>query len=264
MALKRSAAHANEREAAYDPELYALLHRGTPGDERVYLDAARGVQQMLELGCGYGRLLVPLARAGHRVTGLELDPGLLDLARGAVAGLAPAARARVTLVHGDMRDFQLGERFERVFIPFSGLYCLRSEADMIACLQRVRDHLTPDGVLVFDAYVIDAFHAHADPGEEQDDGEPVARVVWRNVAYDVFETTAWDRPAQRLHVTYRYQPTGPGTPRYGTIRHRYLLTTQVAGLCARAGLRLHDAGRDLAGAALSAHAEHMVCTAVPD
>lgn len=240
-----------------------MLHRGTPGDERLYLNAARGAQRVLELGCGYGRLLGPLARAGHRVTGLELDRGLLDLARAAVGELPPVARSRVSLVRGDMRDFRLDERFERVFIPFSGLYCLSSEADVIACFQCVRTHLTPDGTLVLDAYVIDAFHDEADPDDpDTDDGEPVASVVWRGTRFDVFETSVWDRAAQRLDVTYRYQPAGPGAPLYGTVRHRYLLTAQVQGLCARAGLHLLSAGTTLAGAALTANDQHMVCTAV--
>jgi SAM-dependent methyltransferase len=264
VALKHARAPANTGGTTYHPELYALVHCGTPGDERLYLDAAHGAQRILELGCGYGRLLGPLARAGHRVTGLELDRGLLALAHAAIAELAAPEHARVTLVHGDMRDFALAERFERVFIPFSGVYCLPSEADLVACLQRVRAHLAPGGMLVFDAYVIDAFHAAADPQEDDPhDGEPVASVAWRGTTYEVFETTTWDRPAQRLHVTYRYQPRGDGTPLFGSICHRYLLTSQVEGICARAGLRLIDTGRDLDGAALSPESDHMVCMATP-
>lgn len=261
--MRLAATSSGQVDAVYHPELYALVHRGTPGDERLYQDAARGARRVLELGCGYGRLLCPLARAGHRVTGLELDRGLLALAHAAVAGLAPADRERVSLVHGDMRDFALAERFDRVFIPFSGVYCLTSEAELVACLQRVRAHLTPGGKLVFDAYVIDGFHAEADPDDEQDDGEAVTSVAWRGVTYDVFESTVWDRPSQRLDVTYRYQPRGAGSPLFGSIRHRYMLTTQVEGICARAGLRLLDAHRDLDGATLTPDSDHMVCLAAP-
>ena len=59
---------------------------------------------------------------------------------------------------------------------------------------------------------------------------------WDGRTFDVFETSTWARAAQRLHVTYRYQPRGRGEPRFGSIRHRYLLSGQIAGLCERAAL----------------------------
>ena len=263
MALRRASRSNSATGSTCHPELYALVHRGTPGDEHLYLRAAHGARQVLELGCGYGRLLGPLARAGHRVTGLELDPGLLALAHAARDRLAPHERERVSLVHADMRDFQLDTRFERIFIPFSGLYCLDSEAEVIACLRRVRAHLTADGLLVFDAYDIDAFHAEADPQDDEEDGEPVACVTWRGTDYEVYESSRWEREAQRLDVTYRYQPRSSGEPLFGSIRHRYLLTEQVEGLCEQAGLRLLDAHHDLVEHRLAPECDHMVCVAAP-
>ena len=62
---------------------------------------------LLELGCGTGRLLVPLARAGFEITGVDLSEGMLQVARGKVAGLGRAAAGRIALVQGDISTLDL-------------------------------------------------------------------------------------------------------------------------------------------------------------
>jgi 2-polyprenyl-3-methyl-5-hydroxy-6-metoxy-1,4-benzoquinol methylase len=71
----------------YPAELYELVHRGTEGDVAFYRQTCADARSVLELGCGYGRLLEPLAELGIDVTGLERDPELLARAAG------PASRA---------------------------------------------------------------------------------------------------------------------------------------------------------------------------
>ncbi|HEX5501234.1 MAG TPA: class I SAM-dependent methyltransferase, partial [Thermomicrobiales bacterium] len=63
------------------------------------LAAAQG-GRVLELACGSGRVLVPLARAGHRVVGLDASPHMLALAREKLAAAGPEVAARATLVQG--------------------------------------------------------------------------------------------------------------------------------------------------------------------
>jgi SAM-dependent methyltransferase len=243
------------------PELYALVHRGTPGDLAFYLEAAYGADTVLELGCGYARVLAPLADAGHRVVGLDSDPGLLALAFDAVSALPRAARERVELVHGDMREFRLAAKFDRVFIPYNGIYCLGSEAAQLRCLRLAGEHLAPGGILIWDAYAIDCFHATADALDTEEEEEAVLRVRHDGRDYDVFEASAWRREEQSLRVRYRYRPCDGGPALRERIDHRYLLTTQLTPLCAAAGLRLEQACGDFDGAPLGAESEHMVCRA---
>lgn len=248
-----------------EAELYALVHRGTPGDLSFYLRAARGARKVLELGCGYGRLLGPLAEVGPTVVGLERDEGLLALAHESLGDLPKPARNRLTLVHGDMRCFDLTERFDRVLIPYSGIYCLTSEPELLSCLRHVAEHLTPDGLLVWDAYAVDAFHAGANPTDadytDADPDGPVITVQWNDKVYDVYEQTEWERDLQRLNVEYVYRPRGGGTPYQVEIAHRYLLTHQLESVNAKAGLRIVETFGDFAGAPLSVESEHMVCVA---
>src|SRR5688572_14229671 len=64
------------------PELYDLEHAGFFDDIDLYLRLAEVVgDPILELGCGTGRVLEPLAAAGHRVTGIDRSPPMLNRAR---------------------------------------------------------------------------------------------------------------------------------------------------------------------------------------
>lgn len=87
------------------------------GDIAFYRGCARRFgSTVLELGVGTGRVAVPLAEAGCRVTGLDLAPAMLDVAAQRVTALAPEAAARIDLVQGDMANFELGRRFDWIVI----------------------------------------------------------------------------------------------------------------------------------------------------
>ena len=107
---------------------------------------------VLELGCGTGRVLLPTARAGLSIVGLDRSAAMLDICRGKLAGEAEAVRQRATLLAGDMRSFDLGRRFALVTIPFRPFQHLLTVADQLACLDCIRQHLAPGGTLVFDVF----------------------------------------------------------------------------------------------------------------
>ena len=102
-----------------------------------------------------------------------------------------------------MTNFELARTFERVLIPYNGLYCLGGVRGALHCLEHVARHLTPDGELWLDAYAVDGFHAEAPEGDDgEEDPEPVAEVEVNGQTLWAFERTAWDREEQRLDVTY--------------------------------------------------------------
>lgn len=208
---------------------------------------------MLELGCGYGRLLEPLTAAGHEVTGVDADAGLLGLARERLV------QAPQTLIEADITEVSAPGRFERVLIAYNTLYCMDSAEAQREALANAARHLIPGGRIIFDAYAIDGFHHEA----PQEDGpeEWLLTVEWRGSEWDVYETCAWSRERQLLDVRYHVRPRGEGDEIVEGIRHRYLLTDQVEALCESAGLRaLHVCG-DFRGRALDEDSEHLVCIA---
>jgi hypothetical protein len=84
--------------AAALARLYDLDLVDDPGDLDLYLALAdRADGPILELAVGTGRLAIPLAEAGHLVTGVDLDPAMLDRARQRARGNAGEDRLRPTL-----------------------------------------------------------------------------------------------------------------------------------------------------------------------
>lgn len=236
------------RRVTYDPELYDLVHTGTPGDLAFYVRASEGGEHVLELGSGTGRVLLALAEAGRRVTGVELDPAMLEAARRRLARAPAEVAARVTLVEGDMAALDLGTRFDRIFVPFSGVYALPSRAKVTACFRAVRDHLSADGLFLFDAYAADDFHRSSRPEDFPDDRlEEVARVVHRGELLTVLERSRWDRTHQRIDATYVYA-AADGSVRYeATLTHRYLRRAEIERSLEEAGLELIAVHGDFEG-----------------
>lgn len=153
------AKHAASRTRLYDdPSLYDALVRPGPCEAFYRSLAARVGGPVLELACGTGRLTIPIARDGHRVVGIDASPVMLRAARrkaeaGDLPLAAPAARTRggaLTLMVGDMRDFELDEVFPLIFVSCNSLGHLLTTDDLTNCLRAVRRHLAPGSLFAFD------------------------------------------------------------------------------------------------------------------
>jgi SAM-dependent methyltransferase len=107
---------------------------------------------VLEVGCGTGRVLIPTARAGIEITGLDLSPHMLEVCREKLEAEPKKVRSKVQLVEGDMRQFEFGRRFRLVTLPFRPFQHLTTVEDQLACLNCVRRHLEEDGQLILDIF----------------------------------------------------------------------------------------------------------------
>ena len=101
--------------------------------------AAGAGGEVLDLGCGTGRVALHLARRGHPVVGVDLEPQLLAALDERGAGLP------VQTLHADARGFDLGRRLPLALAPMQTLQLLEGAEDRIACLRRVADHLESGG-----------------------------------------------------------------------------------------------------------------------
>jgi SAM-dependent methyltransferase len=110
---------------------------------------------VLELGCGNGRVAIPLARAGLEVVGIELSPVMLAAAEKRVAEEPPDVRRRVSLVRADMRHFELGFEVGCAIIPASTFSVLLTRRDQQRTLASVRACLPDKGPLAFELRLFD-------------------------------------------------------------------------------------------------------------
>src|SRR5713101_3926094 len=110
-------------------------------DVRFVVDAAREAgSPILEVGCGTGRVLIPTARAGLDIVGIDLSQHMLTVCRQRLKNEPEAVQARVQLVQADMRRFELGRAFTLVTIPFRPFQHLITVEDQLACLDSIRRH----------------------------------------------------------------------------------------------------------------------------
>ncbi|MCC6149249.1 MAG: class I SAM-dependent methyltransferase [Planctomycetes bacterium] len=125
---------------------------GVPGDVEYFSKLAKKAGRVLELACGTGRVTLPMLKTGARVTGLDLVPAMLDVAREKASALDASTQARLELLKGNMRRFELGEKFPLIVIPFRAFQHLLEVKDQRACLECCREHLTRQGRLVIDIF----------------------------------------------------------------------------------------------------------------
>lgn len=139
------------RDTLYDsPDLYDLFSTGVAGDTEYFAELASKAGRVLELACGTGRTLIPMARAGAKVTGIELAPDMLNACRARVE--AAGLQRKVTLYQGDMRSFGLKQTFPLIVIPYRAFQHLLKVEDQRACLEACRVHLTRQGRLVVNLF----------------------------------------------------------------------------------------------------------------
>ena len=131
---------------AYDGQ-YAK-DRDPSGDRTFYLELARRTGgPILEVGCGTGRVLLPIAEEGFECVGLDASESMLEVAR------SKDLPTDLRFLQGDARSFDLApQRFALIFSAFRAFQHLYTVDDQLAFLGRARDHLVPGGLLAFDVF----------------------------------------------------------------------------------------------------------------
>ena len=101
---------------------------------------------VLELACGSGRVLIPIAQRGIDITGTDASPHMLEMCERRATEL----ELRPSLHEQSMQELDLGRQFALIFIADGTFAMLLEDADIGETLARVFNHLEPGGVLAFD------------------------------------------------------------------------------------------------------------------
>ena len=132
--------------AAFYDHIYAFREQ----DIAFYVAMAReGKGPILEVGCGSGRITLPLLETGHEIHGVDNSPAMLRILH---EKLAERPELLSCIHEGDMRTFDLGKKFAQGFVPFRAFLHLDTIDDQLAALRNFHKHLLADSRLIIDIF----------------------------------------------------------------------------------------------------------------
>lgn len=245
-AMDRFAAYYDDDYREYEDDLGLILELA---------DEARGA--IVELGCGTGRVVLPLAQMGAEVTGVDASPALLEVARRKIA-LADVA-ARVILREADLRATGLPENhFALAICTSNTLMHLTSPEDQLAALSEAARILKRGGVLMLDLFNPDlqrlfevaGVQEFADRWPTPEGGEVIKWSV-RNVD-----------PAQQIQETlFLYEEVAPN----GGVRRtlcpftlRYIWRNEGELMLRAAGFQIDEVWGDFDGSEYGDGVDHLI------
>jgi len=203
-------------------------------------DAANG--RLLELGCGTGRLLGPLAQAGYAVIGLDNAAAMLARAKRRLASYPVTIQQQVTLVEADMTDFTLAADLTPValcLLPYNTALHL-DEPQLRQTLRQAATHLTKNGRLVLD--LANPFMLAAVPDDQAVSLEATFTDAETNDIVFQFASYRPDETAQELQIIWWYDasPSGGGAVQRTVVpvTYHYRYPHQIELLLQQAGFRL--------------------------
>jgi ubiquinone/menaquinone biosynthesis C-methylase UbiE len=204
--------------------LYGVM-RDPSGDAAFYRAlAVETGGPVLELGCGTGRVLLPIAALGIACVGVDASPAMLTALR------AKDPPFNLELVEARMETFDLGgRRFRLVTCPFRAFLHLLDVESQLAALANIRRHLAPGGVFAFDifdpklAWLSTPAEIERLDATFRRDGTEIRR----------FAKTRTDLATQIMEVTFRFEPgEADGNT---SVRLRWFYRFEIEHLLARAG-----------------------------
>ncbi|MFO7664862.1 MAG: class I SAM-dependent methyltransferase [Chloroflexota bacterium] len=245
---------------------YDLSHDHLTADIPFLLAQAEKTDDpFLELGCGSGRLLVPLARAGYRVTGVDNSTEMLARAEMRLASEAPTVRDRVELVMADMTTLTSLDEAGPFGLAFFGYntFMHLDETAAARAIQRIRPLLRDGGLVLLDLDNPLTLASAADEPdfvleevlEDKTTGEIISQ-------YTAYETVPGE---QAVTVTWIYEivASGQDLSRRFKLRqnYHYLYPHQIELLLNLVGFRLQGLYGDYDGSPYDEESDRMLVVA---
>ncbi len=198
---------------------------------------------LLEVGCGTGRILIPTARAGFEITGLDLSAEMLAVCREKLSHESSDVQARVKTVQGDMRRFDLNQTFRLVTAPFRCFLHLLTVQDQLDCLASIHRHLLPGGRFILDIFdpwlpmLVDEKY-RGEHGEESEFTMPDGRRIQRRSRIVFYDNTTQIADSELIY--YITHSNGRTERIVDPLRLRCIFRYEAEHLLARAGFQLEN------------------------
>lgn len=175
-------------------------------DRDFYVDLAKRIGgPVLELACGTGRILLPIAREGIAIHGVDLSVSMLEVLHQNLQREPKDVRELVSVTEGDMRTFRSNREYPLVIIPFRPLQHMYTVEDQIAALKTAAFHLEKDGILAFNVFFPRFHMIDAGIGEEQLELEWQAKSSPETIMRRFLRKDSVDKVNQNFTATFIYR-----------------------------------------------------------
>ena len=157
--------------------------------------------EILDVGCGTGRVLIHLAQAGCRTHGIDSDAAMLDRLARKLRSM-PHLQDHISYAHADARRYDCEREFALILLSYNALMHFHEQESQIALLGKLRGWLADEGRLV-----IDLPNAGAAFAAQDTDALTLERTFLEPESGHqiMLQSVSWlDRAAQILHVEWIY------------------------------------------------------------
>ncbi len=231
-------------------------------DAPFYLNLAKEFGgPVLEIGCGTGRVLLPIAREGIEIHGVDNSGPMIGVLRESLSRENPGVSSKVTLHSGDMREFRLNRRFPLVIIPFRPMQHMFTVADQLRALMSAATHVAEGGTLAFDVFYPRFEVLQLGIGEERLEAEWPSPFDPETVIRRYFRKDAVDKINQTYSLTFIFRSYRKGQlalEENDTLKMSYYTYPHLRALFLLAGLEPVAEYGSFAKAPLDDTAEEMI------
>ncbi len=217
-----------------DAQIYDLIHVPDKRlDEAFYRSLAQPTQDILEIACGSGRLTIPLAQSGLKITGLDLSESMLAEGRKKAETLG----VKIEWIHGNACAFDLNRKFQLIFMPCNSLQHLHASEDVRMMLDSVRKHLLPGGTFACDVFKPDLKILGRDP-QSQFHVLNYKGIDGAQVSLD--ERTRYDDISQVAHIEWLHHDIHGALLKRNTLQMRQFFPQEIRQLFHSAGFQIRE------------------------
>ena len=215
--------HFGEEVAArYDESAADMFDPAVLDPAVEFLAALAGDGAALELGIGTGRIALPLAQRGVRVSGIDLSEAMVAKLREKPGGEG------IDVTIGDFADVGVDGLYRLIFVGFNTFFALESQEEQVRCFENVARRLTDDGVFCIDAFV-------PDPARFAGGRVSVSRIELDLVQLDVTLLDQAEQKSTSQHVVVR-----PDGVRFYPVNVRWAYPPELDLMARLASLELRE------------------------
>lgn len=218
---------------------------------------------ILDVGCGTGRVVFHLAQEGHVIHGIDSEYDMLERAKMKL-DVFSHVRDKLMFYHGDVLTYQMDKRFKMALLSYNALMHFHTQDEQLALLRRLREWMTPDGLLVIDLPNAGEVFASQDTNAltlERTFIEPETGHLVMQQA-----TSYLDRTQQLMQVTWIYDEIDEDGVVHRTVApvvFRYFFYSEISLLLKQTGFRVEAAYGDTERGEFEDGCERMIVLARP-